>query len=95
VSYGVASNVCRALDPGTVAWIEDIIVAMARNTGAAGWMADFGCGQIRTDRHASTELYRVLGHHGQQSFPRQGQYGFVVWRGHAMTCVIRPRLVSN
>ena len=29
-------------NPSAVSWIEDVIVRMVNETGASGWMADFG-----------------------------------------------------
>lgn len=39
---GVGYGLLDLTNPAAAAWIEDIIVAMARSTGASGWMADFG-----------------------------------------------------
>ena len=39
---GVGYGLLDLTNPAAAAWIEDIIVAMARSTGAFGWMADFG-----------------------------------------------------
>lgn len=39
---GVSYGLLDLTNPSAARWIEDIITAMAVDTGAAGWMADFG-----------------------------------------------------
>ena len=39
---GVGYGLLDLTNPEAAAWIEDVIVDMALNTGASGWMADFG-----------------------------------------------------
>ena len=39
---GVGYGLLDLTNPEAARWIEDVIVAMARETGASGWMADFG-----------------------------------------------------
>lgn len=39
---GVSYGLLDLTNPAAAKWIEDIIYAMAVDTGAAGWMADFG-----------------------------------------------------
>ena len=39
---GVGYGLLDLTNPAAAAWIEDVIVDMALNTGASGWMADFG-----------------------------------------------------
>ena len=39
---GVSYGLIDLTNPDAARWIEDVIVDMARDTGASGWMADFG-----------------------------------------------------
>ena len=39
---GVGYGLLDLTNPAAAAWIKDVIVDMALNTGASGWMADFG-----------------------------------------------------
>ena len=39
---GVSFGLLDLTNPSAVSWIEDVIVRMVNETGASGWMADFG-----------------------------------------------------
>ena len=39
---GVSYGLIDLTNPDAARWIEDVIVDMARDVGASGWMADFG-----------------------------------------------------